>query len=123
MDDYCKNYVENTLCVKVNMHVSKFWCESVCKGMGVYNGRFEKIGYKNKDEEMPPLSQMVRTFNNSIGRWIKSGFKIVDRIGYVRRTEICRKCKERIKGRCKKCGCNIKMKLALATEKCPMNYW
>ena len=108
------------------MRVPEIWCKTVCKGKGIQEKDFYVLGQIHKEEKpnkMPPLSEMVNTFAKAMVRWAGHGFELVDRLEYFRRQSICSKCNERRKGRCKKCGCNLKMKLALATEKCPMNYW
>jgi hypothetical protein len=38
---------------------------------------------------------------------------------YVQRQEACDQCSHLINGRCRLCGCQYKLKIALATESCP----
>ena len=130
-DDYCKKFVAGDLCGKVNMYTPKSFCKEACKG------DYKKWVHKEVDKQNfaageklevqkpiePTIKEMSKTFGRAMAGWAKSGFKLVSKVEYFKRRLICAKCEERVKGRCSKCGCNLKMKLALATEKCPMNYW
>ncbi len=130
MDDYCKEYRYGSLCEKVNMHVPESFCKIYCKGdyekykhVDKNIGKNKVVHQKSKPQQMPTLVEMAKTFSIAMAGFAKGGFKLVDRTEYFKRRLICEKCEERRKGRCGKCGCNLKMKSALATEKCPMNFW
>jgi len=79
--------------------------------------------------ERPKFPYMVKDFTTALLEWGKSGFKYVTPEKYEERHKICEGCnfwdKEAFMGtgRCKKCGCSTRMKLSLATSKCPINLW
>ena len=86
--------------------------------------------YKNqKTSEPPNIATMAKTFTNSMGDWIRSGFSVVTEEQLQKRLEICSGCEFWDKsafvgtGKCKKCGCSTQAKLRLATEKCPIDKW
>ncbi len=90
--------------------------------------------YREETPKDPKPEEMVRNFSLAMGKWIKAGFKVVDQEKHNARAAICQgneltpKCDfwepgARLgMGKCKKCGCT-KMKLWLATEKCPVDKW
>jgi hypothetical protein len=79
--------------------------------------------------ERPKLPYMARNFAGALLQWSKSGFRYVHPDKYEKRLNICKECQfwdEQAfmgTGRCKKCGCSIRMKLSLSTSKCPLNLW
>jgi len=78
----------------------------------------KRIATKQKP---PTILQMAEHFTSAMIRWAKSGLKCVSKIEYIRRRSICSDCAGG--WRCPHCGCVIKSKTALATEKCPENKW
>lgn len=107
------------------IHISgkKRWC---CRfGLWV-DGRspdgVQRIVRPNKKIIKPPtLAQMASNFSSAMVRWAKKGFKTVSQEVYMKRIKICSKCHGG--WRCPHCGCFIKAKAALLTEKCPEGKW
>lgn len=73
----------------------------------------------------PPLRTRARSLGKSVVRWAASGFARATPDEYDRRRAICQACElyDAEKDRCTKCGCGLKAKPALATEKCPIGKW
>jgi hypothetical protein len=72
-----------------------------------------------------PYVVMRKIFNliKDLSIWIKAGCKLSKASFY--RLAICFGCEffNEDSMRCKKCGCNMKLKTKLDTAKCPINKW
>jgi len=102
----------------IHISAKKLWC---CKWGFQVKEKTRIITREKKVIQPPTLSQMISNFTGAMIRWAKSGLKTVDQIEYVRRISICSQCSGG--WRCPHCGCVIKAKAALATEKCPELKW
>lgn len=78
---------------------------------------------------MPPLTEQAKSLlsaaSGSIKAWVNGQpvFSYADL--RMKRLMICKVCPEFDSGigRCRKCGCYIRAKTALAQEKCPLGKW
>jgi len=75
--------------------------------------------------EYPSLMQQASNFVGAMGDYIKSGMKNIDDDKYNKRLEICASCPafDASQGRCKECGCFMKVKAKMEAAKCPLNKW
>lgn len=80
--------------------------------------------------ELPPLLIRGWNFASAMARWISHGAPVCTREQIERRSAICQACPLLKNDYCThpNCGCNCGMgtlisKLAVATEKCPMDKW
>lgn len=56
-------------------------------------------------------------------QYAESGFKNTSEEEYHKRLLVCSTCEEFNNNRCNKCGCYLKLKAKMATEKCPLGKW
>ncbi len=77
----------------------------------------------------PPLTEQASNLAGAVGRAaqavVTGNAVIAPKEEYSRRFRICVAC-EHFHGmhvRCRKCGCKLKAKLRLATERCPAGKW
>lgn len=78
----------------------------------------------------PTLADMASHLGGALIKWAARGFPIADHETRQRRLRLCRACPHWDEsaranmGKCNhpKCGCT-KIKLAIATERCPINKW
>ena len=104
----------------------KRWC-------GNFRVRIEqpqrsKIITPDKRIQYPSLPQMGKNFVKASARHVLSGMKKRTEAEQQTCIEICRVCNEfvpvtKIGPRCKKCGCNIRLKTLWSTSHCPLNKW
>lgn len=80
----------------------------------------------------PTIVGMVKSFATATARWAKAGLPIADEQQFNARLAACRACpkgfwKEGARfglGRCDAPGCGCtKLKLWMATERCPLGFW
>ena len=71
----------------------------------------------------PDIRKRFRSFSGSILNWAKTGMKLLDDARFSARLAICKNCQFFASGTCRKCGCVLRMKLRLPTEKCPLDLW
>jgi hypothetical protein len=82
-----------------------------------------------KKVEYPPLAQQAVSLARDLGKWIKAGFPRSTRELVARRLSICVNCEywsgkvQSETMRCRKCGCRMKLKVGMATAKCPIGKW
>ena len=88
---------------------------------GLPNDRYNKIQKPDRPCPKPSLMEMTKNFATAMVRWTRSGLKCVDKKTYIKRLLICSDCTNC--RTCPKCGCYLKAKAALATEKCPEGKW
>lgn len=83
----------------------------------------ERLG--TTDVQPPPLAAQAATLAKAAGRWAASGFARTADDELARRLEACAGCElyDATHGRCGVCGCFVKAKARLATEKCPAEKW
>ncbi len=79
----------------------------------------------NSSVEYPSLVQQVKNLGMAAFNFAKDGFKTVDEVEQSRRLEICKGCEffDAVQNRCKKCGCYMKWKTMLSSQKCPIDKW
>lgn len=73
----------------------------------------------------PSLAARARTLGGAAVRWAAKGCPTVAPEEYERRRSTCLACDlyDAAKDRCLKCGCQLKTKPWMATEKCPEGKW
>ena len=91
-----------------------------------------------KEQQLPPTSQMVRNIATdhwkSLKAWIKGSQVIAPQEIAQKRWEICRQCPELLydetnpdtgkkDGRCIHCGCFMNIKVHYAVAECPIGKW
>lgn len=81
-----------------------------------------------EDDPTPPLKTVLKNALCACGRFLLAliTFKRVkvSKDVYDKRMDICRSCDFLLNGkRCSSCGCYVKPKCSLTTEKCPEGYW
>lgn len=82
--------------------------------------------YSHDAMEEPSLLELARNFAGATARWAAAGMPVVSPDTYHTRLAACEACPEwqaaGMYARCGLCGCT-KLKLWLATEKCPLAKW
>jgi hypothetical protein len=75
--------------------------------------------------EYPPLAVQAGNALKAAVKFVASGFEIVDTAEFERRRAICEGCEfmDKIKDRCKACGCALQAKPWSAVEQCPHGKW
>jgi len=74
------------------------------------------------------LAAMMKKLATSVGLWAKAGFPVADEVTLSHRAKTCFDCPKMNRdarfglGRCEECGCSLP-KLALQTERCPIDKW
>ena len=91
-----------------------------------------------KEQKLPPASQMIRNIAtdhwHSLKSWLKGSQVIASQEEAERRWEICKACPELLydetnpdtnkkDGRCPLCGCFMNVKVHYAVAKCPIGKW
>jgi hypothetical protein len=71
--------------------------------------------------EFPPLTEQAANLAGAVVRSIASGLKRRTPEQQAEIMAICRECPEFSSGRCRICGCRLKVKIALASESCPLD--
>jgi hypothetical protein len=76
--------------------------------------------------EEPTLVELAANFTKATARWIKAGLPVATKAETKARKAICLICEHHRPDatflKCAKCGCS-KVKLWLATERCPIGKW
>lgn len=77
--------------------------------------------------QFPPIPQQIANAAAATARvgWavLKNEQVKVSQDVLAQRRAICSTCNHWVNGRCELCGCYTKLKLRLATEKCPAGKW
>ena len=91
-----------------------------------------------KEQQLPPTSQMVRNIATdhwkSLKAWLKGSQVIAPQEIAEKRWEICKQCPKllydetnpdtgKIDGRCTECGCFMNIKVHYAVAECPIEKW
>lgn len=71
----------------------------------------------------PSLIQMAWNLIDSIAEFVADGATMVDKDEYSQRLTICDSCEFRKGNRCRRCGCNLKLKAAGRAFQCPEGKW
>ena len=92
----------------------------------------------NKEQKLPPASQMVRdlatTHWKSLKAWMRGSQTITTQKEAERRWKLCLECPHLLydetnpdtgkkDGRCTHCGCFMNVKVHYAVAECPINKW
>lgn len=73
--------------------------------------------------EYPPLAMQAGSLARSLWDWAVSGFAMATEAEQSRRLTICHDCPQWDDGRCRICGCYVKVKITMKTEHCPIAKW
>jgi hypothetical protein len=73
--------------------------------------------------QMPSWAQQAWSAATAVTDWLKAGAHGVPREQYEARLQICDACPNRDGHRCRRCGCFVRAKASLPTEKCPIGLW
>jgi hypothetical protein len=73
----------------------------------------------------PPLATQAGNAIGSMARFVASGFAVATAEEQARRLAICHLCPEydAIRVRCRKCGCRVRLKARIASDRCPLSKW
>jgi hypothetical protein len=71
----------------------------------------------------PPLAEQAANLAGAVGRWVASGLERSTPEEQERRLETCERCEHFTGTRCRKCGCRLSYKVAMASEHCPIGRW
>jgi len=76
-------------------------------------------------DAVPDLTygEMFSGLAKGISSIIKSGVKMVDNDTHATRFTLCQECDMLIDGRCKRCGCYMKLKSKFHSMRCPIGKW
>ncbi len=77
----------------------------------------EDIDYKPNEIT---VKEMALNLKDSVKDICRSGVKFVSNESHNRRYSICKSCKYLVNGRCKKCGCFMKLKTKFEAMHCPI---
>lgn len=72
--------------------------------------------------EEPTTWELMRNFAGAVARWAEAGFAVTTRDQFYLRKVTCDSCSEWTGRTCRRCGCT-RLKLWLATERCPAGRW
>lgn len=72
---------------------------------------------------MPSWAEQAWSVATAVADWIAQGAPIVSADIYQQRLERCDVCPNRNGHRCKNCGCFIRGKAGMPTERCPIGLW
>jgi hypothetical protein len=108
-----------------DMSVSSSGDTLLCKSCGQMTPYTKDNPINAPEIEYPSLMQQASNFVGAMGDYIKSGMKNIDDDKYNKRLEICASCPafDASQGRCKECGCFMKVKAKMEAAKCPLNKW
>lgn len=79
--------------------------------------------YKECTPEEPGLIKKAISFVTDVTTWISAGAPITDDTIVKDRLKICESCEHYNQGSCKRCGCNLGLKVLLNTSSCPIGKW
>jgi hypothetical protein len=77
----------------------------------------------------PAISKQISLFAQSMKGWFKDKFRVVSSREHKRRVAICMACPSLDpngwggSGRCLECGCSVKAKTKIRSQKCPIGNW
>ena len=88
-------------------------------------GKMVEAKEKGEEKNFPPIVDQASNFVGSMVNFAKSGFKTTDEEEKERRLNICYDCDRFDKAsiRCLECGCKLKAKANIDSEKCPLGKW
>jgi len=129
----CKKFVgeckenEQLLCKNCHSEISFSTDNSitVCKKCGQVHQVEEKEDQPEEEKSYPSIMEQAGNLLHESVEFTKSGFQTVNEDKFNRRIDICRACPafDAGQGRCKECGCFMKVKAKMETAKCPLNKW
>lgn len=83
---------------------------------------FEMLGRPAPDDP-PPLAAQAKTLARAVVRFVGSGLERSTSAQRAERLAVCGGCEFFAGGRCRKCGCALARKVAMASEHCPIDKW
>lgn len=82
------------------------------------------LGCQAEDKpKLPHMGLKIANFTKAIAAHVVDGLKTVSKEVLEERLAICSTCPLRNGNSCSACGCGLSHKAALATSKCPKDYW
>ncbi len=96
--------------------------------IGCWIGEHSRIIVPDKKIKYPSMTTMGKNFVKAGVKHIASGMEKRSEEEQERLKAICKECgffviKTKIGPRCKKCGCNMNIKIRWATTHCPIGKW
>ena len=97
----------------------------LCKECGKMVVAKEKEDQPEEEKSYPSIMEQAGNLLHESVEFAKSGFQTLNEDEFHRRIDICRACPafDADQGRCKECGCFMKVKAKMETAKCPLNKW
>ena len=127
------NFFESPLCNSRNhcdkCRLSRDWRKGVREHFDDIDSNDFACPYGVTKDDVAPLPSAMeqgKTFAKSMVKEAShkaKGGKSVSEEEYNRRLSICHSCPLYDNGRCRKCGCFMKLKAKLATASCPKKKW
>lgn len=110
-NQYSKKYIDLILHLSCGAHYT--------------SGTHIIISEHEEKKEYPGVGQQAKNLFGSVSNFIKSGMHIAEESIYQKRLEVCNNCEwfDHEAERCRKCGCFVKIKARLMSDKCPLNKW
>ena len=71
----------------------------------------------------PTYSEMFYGFRDSLKSIAASGIRLCDKERHLQRYRICQDCERFLEGRCRVCGCFMKLKTRFSAMRCPLGKW
>lgn len=70
----------------------------------------------------PTITSKIATASKAFIEWMSSGMRMrpKDQADFIY-DKVCSTCDQFDNGKCKACGCHLKLKIALATTRCPLD--
>jgi len=110
---------------EIDMFVSSDKQTYLCKKCGKMVVAKEKEDQPEEEKSYPSIMEQAGNLLHESVEFAKSGFQTVNEDEFHRRIDICRACPafDAGQGRCKECGCFMKVKAKMEAAKCPLNKW
>ena len=71
----------------------------------------------------PGLVARAARFTAATARFVAAGAPVRSQQGRETALALCRECEHFQQGQCELCGCFVRLKIAYATEACPLGKW
>jgi hypothetical protein len=78
---------------------------------------------RQEDATFPPVSRQAWNLTRALAQFVSDGCKLVTEDQYRQRLETCDTCDQRRGGRCRKCGCRLRLKARGRAFKCLLGKW
>jgi hypothetical protein len=99
-------------------------CELIAAGREdyrIYVDEMTKAGADASEPSPPTLTERIASLVGAIGTHVAAGMPRATTEQRAARLAICRGCENYDVGWCKACGCYLRIKTSLATERCPLD--